>query len=171
MGTATAYVGSKVGGVLGPKLQKFFSWTQQVYANAVQQTTIKVGEQPYTYFVDAGVKLSKSWFGTAFGSAAQGAAKGGASVLGKYPDYINLAKELGAKRFSIPSNVWNKMSATEQWEANTKFLDRMIMRGDKIILSNPVSDINKVSGAFRKELDYMIRKGYRLNSSGTQLIR
>ncbi|MDI9312807.1 MAG: hypothetical protein QM535_21535 [Limnohabitans sp.] len=63
------------------------------------------------------------------------------------------------------------MSAAEQWGANTQFLDRMIMRGDKIILSNPVLDINKVSGAFRKELDYMIGKGYRLNSGGTQLIK
>lgn len=45
------------------------------------------------------------------------------------------------------------------------------MRGDKIILSNPVLDINKVSDAFRKELDYIIGKGYRLNSGGTQLIK
>ena len=97
--------------------------------------------------------------------------KGGVSVLGKYPDYINLAEELGATRFNIPAKIWNKMSLAEQWEANTKFLDRMIIRGDKIILSNPVLDINKISGAYRKELDYMIGKGYRLNSSGTQLIK
>ncbi|MEI6697263.1 MAG: hypothetical protein WCO13_14510 [Bacteroidota bacterium] len=63
------------------------------------------------------------------------------------------------------------MSAAEKLGANTKFLDRMIMRGDKIILSNPVLDINKVSGAFRQELDYMIGKGFRLNSKGTQLIK
>jgi hypothetical protein len=99
------------------------------------------------------------------------AAESGTTVLGKFPDYINLAGELGAKRFSIPTNIWNNMSAAEQWAANTKFLDRMIARGDKIILSNPVLDINKVTGAFRKELDYMIGKGYRLNSGGTQLIK
>jgi hypothetical protein len=63
------------------------------------------------------------------------------------------------------------MTAAEQWAANQKFLDRMIMRGDKIILSNPVLDINKVTGAFRKELDYLIGKGYRLNNTGTQLIK
>ncbi len=76
------------------------------------------------------------------------AAKTGTTVLGKYPDYINLAEQLGAKRFNVPTNIWNKMSAAEQWGANQKFLDRMIMRGDKVILSNPVLDINKVSGAF-----------------------
>ena len=119
-------------------------------------------------FFVANVNAAKSDF---FGEREVVAAEGGVSVLGKYPDYINLAGELGAKRFSIPSNIWNKMSAAEQWGANTKFLDRMIMRGDKIILSNPVLNINKVSGAFRKELDYMIGQGYRLNRGGTQLIK
>lgn len=78
----------------------------------------------------------------------------GITVLGKYPDYKNLASELGAKRFNIPIAIWNKMSLSEQWVANVKFLDRIIARGDKIILSNQVTDINRVNGAFRKELDY-----------------
>ncbi|MEO4004179.1 hypothetical protein [Flavobacterium sp. CAU 1735] len=105
-----------------------------------------------------------------FGETGQ-VAKTGTSVLGKYPDYINLASELGAKRFNVPASIWNKMTPVQQWAANQKFLDRMIMRGDKIILSNPVLDVNKVSGAFRLELDYLIGKGYRLNSTGTQLIK
>jgi RHS repeat-associated protein len=99
------------------------------------------------------------------------AAKMGTTVLGKYPDYINLAGELGAKRFNIPANIWNKMTPAEQWAANVKFLDRMIARGDKIVLSNRVTDINKVSGAFRKELDYLTGKGYRLSSDGMQMIK
>jgi hypothetical protein len=104
-------------------------------------------------------------------TAATNAATTGITVLGKYPDYLNLAEQLGARRFNVPTNIWNRMSAAEQWTANTKFLDRTILRGDKIILSNPVSDINKVSGAFRQELDYLIGKGYRLSSAGTQLIK
>ena len=103
--------------------------------------------------------------------AMEGAAKGGTTVLGKYPDYINLASELGAKRFNIPTNIWNKMTAAEQWGANVKFLDRMIARGDKIVLSNRVTDINKVTGAFRKELDYLMGKGYKLSSDGLQMIK
>ncbi len=97
---------------------------------------------------------------------AASAAKTGTTVLGKYPDYINLAGELGAKRFNIPISVWNKMTSSEQWAANVKFLDRMITRGDKIVLSNRVIDINKVTGAFRQELDYLISKGYKLSSDG-----
>jgi len=95
----------------------------------------------------------------------------GVTVLGKYPDYLNLASELGAKRFNIPTKIWNKMSETEQWSANTKFLDRMILRDDKIILSNPVLNINKVTGVFRKELDYLINKGYDLSKDGTQMLK
>ena len=98
------------------------------------------------------------------------AAEQGTTVLGKFPEYMNLASEYGARRFSVPTNIWNKMSEGAQWIANQKFLDRLIARGDKIILSNPVSNINKVTGAFRKELDYLIENGYRLNSNGTQLI-
>lgn len=99
------------------------------------------------------------------------ATEGGITVLGKYPDYINLAGDLGAKRFNIPTDVWNKMTAAEQWGANVKFLDRMMARGDKIVLSNRVSDINKVTGAFRKELDYLISKGYKISSDGLQMIK
>jgi hypothetical protein len=97
--------------------------------------------------------------------------KMGLSVLGKYPDYLNLASELGAKRFNIPTHIWEKMTSAEQWAANQKFLDRMISRGDKIILSNPVLDINNVTGAYRKELDYLIKNGYKFDSTGTQMTK
>jgi hypothetical protein len=99
------------------------------------------------------------------------AARSGKTVLGKHPDYINLADDIGAKRFNVPTDVWNKMSKAEQWTANKKFLDRMISRGDDIILSNPVNDINKVSGAFRQELDYLVEQGFRLSNDGTRMIR
>lgn len=93
------------------------------------------------------------------------------TVLGKFPDYINLTSKLNARRFNIPIEAWNKMSPAEQWAANVKFLDRTIARGDKIILSNPVKNINEVTGYLRKELDYLISKGYKLSSDGTQLIK
>ena len=99
------------------------------------------------------------------------AAKSGQTVLGKFPDYLKLADEIGAKRFNIPMDVWNKMTKAEQWAANQKFLDRMIARGDEIVLSNPVKDINNVSGAFRQELNYLIEKGFRLSEDGTRMIK
>ncbi len=98
-------------------------------------------------------------------------AQQGTTVLGKYPDYINLADDLGAKRFNVPTEVWNRMSKEEQWAANKKFLDRMIARGDDIVLSNPVFDIDDVTGALRRELDYLIEQGFRLGTDGTRMIR
>jgi hypothetical protein len=49
--------------------------------------------------------------------------------------------------------------------------DRMIRRGDDIILSNPVKNISDVTGAFRQELDYLIQQGFRLGSGGRRMIR
>jgi hypothetical protein len=112
--------------------------------------------------------------GLALGGAAKlvgPAAKSGTSVLGKFPDYMKLSGELGAKRFSIPTDIWNKMSKAEQWGANRKFLDRMISRGDDIILSNRVKNIDDVSGAFRQELDYLINKGFRISSDGLRVVK
>ncbi len=83
---------------------------------------------------------------------------------------MNLAEEIGAKRFNVPNEVWNEMTKAEQWTANQKFLDRMIKRGDDIILSNPVKNIDDVSGAFRQELDYLIDKGFRLSKDGSRMI-
>lgn len=84
---------------------------------------------------------------------------------------MKLANELGAKRFNIPIDFWNKMSKAEQWAANQKFLDHMIARGNDIILSNHVKNINDVSGAFRQELDYLVRNGFRLSSDGARMVR
>lgn len=63
------------------------------------------------------------------------------------------------------------MTKTEQWAANQKFLDRVIARGDDIVLSNPVKNIDDVTGAFRHELNYLIGKGFRLNSDGSRMIK
>ncbi len=98
-------------------------------------------------------------------------AKKGKTVLGKFPDYLKLADKLNARRFNIPEHIWAKMTDQQRWAANVKFLDRMIARGDDIILSNPVKDINIVTGAFRKELDYLIGKGFRISKDGTHMIK
>jgi RHS repeat-associated protein len=98
------------------------------------------------------------------------AAKKSTTVLGHYPEYVNLAETIGARRFQIPTNVWNKMTATEQWAANTKFLDRMIVRGDNIRLATPLSQVRPGS-FFHRELSYLFSKGYKVSSDGHWLIK
>ena len=62
------------------------------------------------------------------------------------------------------------MSASEQWSANQKFLDRTISRGDDIMLSTPINNIDNIKGYYRKEIDYLIDKGYNISKDGKRLI-
>ncbi len=105
------------------------------------------------------------------GGTGKAVTKAGTTVLGKFPKYLEVASELGANRFNIPGKIWKGMSAVEQWAANRKFLDRAIARGDQILLSDPISDLSKVTGSLRKEIDYLISKGYKLSEDGKELIK
>ncbi len=93
------------------------------------------------------------------------------SVLGKIGRYEQVAKKLGAKSFQIPPEIAERMGSEKVWEANVKFLDRMISRGDKIVLDAPIKSINDVSGGFRKELNYLVEKGFHLSKDGTMMIK
>jgi hypothetical protein len=93
------------------------------------------------------------------------------TVLGKYPDYIKLADEIQANRFNIPIKTWENMSTAERWAANQKFLDEAIARGDRIILSNRILDVNDATGTFRQELEYLLENGYKLSDDGLGLIK
>ncbi|MCG8557977.1 MAG: hypothetical protein MJD61_22230, partial [Proteobacteria bacterium] len=109
--------------------------------------------------------------GTVARPAATRGAGAGKTVLGKFPDYVNLADDLAARRFSIPTKIWSKMTPAEQWAANQKFLDRMISRGDEIVLSNPVKNVSEATGWFGRELNYLVEQGFRLSADGTRMIR
>lgn len=105
-----------------------------------------------------------------FSTVAKEIAAEGKTVLGHYPEYKQLAENLGARRFSIPEAVWNKMSEAERWTANQKFLDRMTSRGDQIILSTPLDKVRPGS-YFARELEYLGSKGYVPSADGTRLIK
>jgi hypothetical protein len=105
------------------------------------------------------------------GQPIAGLLRAGRTVLGKVGKYEELADKLGANRFSVPRKVWEKMSDAERWAANQKFLDEVIKTGDEIILSDPVTDVTKVTGYFRRELDYLISQGFRLSADGTRIMR
>jgi RHS repeat-associated protein len=103
--------------------------------------------------------------------AAEGAEQTGKIVLGKVDVYEKVGSELGAKVFKIPTHIWDTLTRAEKWAANQKFLDRAIRNGDEIILAEPVQDISKIDGMYRRELDYLIEKGFRLSADGTRMVR
>ncbi len=102
-------------------------------------------------------------------SAAKGAAEA-KTVLGHFPEYKRLGDSLNARTFNIPEAAWNKMSETQRLAANHKFLDRMISRGDEIILATPLDKVRPGS-YFARELEYMGSKGYVPSADGTRLIK
>jgi len=93
----------------------------------------------------------------------------GKTVLGRFPEYVELSDKLGARRFDIPKGVWDKMSDAEKWTANKKFLDRTISRGDAIHLASTV-DKATPGTFFRKELEYLMENGYKINADGKTLV-
>ena len=104
------------------------------------------------------------------GGPARGlATKGGASVLGHFPAYVAKAESLGARYFNVPSKVWNKMSPSQQWAANVKFLDRAIARGDTFYLATPAANA-RAGSWYARELKYLNSRGYTINSEGTQML-
>jgi RHS repeat-associated protein len=90
-------------------------------------------------------------------------------TLGHYPDYVDLARTTGARNFSVPDDVWNRMTPAEQWAANQKFLDRGIANGDTFLLATPIDDMRTVSW-YADELNYLMSKGYTFNAAGTAMI-
>ncbi|GAA4314351.1 RHS repeat-associated core domain-containing protein [Compostibacter hankyongensis] len=119
-------------------------------------TTTIIGER---LFAELGVLIK-----------ARFAVKGGTTVLGHYPEYINLASKINAKRFNIPTKVWEGMTDVQRWAANQKFLDRMILRGDNIRLATPLNRV-KPGSYYQKELNYLFEKGYKVSSDGLWLVK
>ncbi|RYC66959.1 RHS repeat-associated core domain-containing protein [Spirosoma sordidisoli] len=108
--------------------------------------------------------------GRVLGEGVENSLKKETTVLGHHPEYLDLADELGANRFSIPKNIWDNMTPDEQWLANQKFLDRMIRRGDDVRLATPLDQV-RPGTYYHRELEYLFRNGYRIGSDGRTLIK
>jgi hypothetical protein len=92
------------------------------------------------------------------------------TVIGSFPQYLELAEILDANRFSIPADIWETMTEAEQWAANKAFLDEVIASGRNFVLSTPI-DLAGPGSYFEQELEYLYANGYRVVSEGTKMIR
>jgi len=99
--------------------------------------------------------------------------QGGVTVLGKYPTYIDLAKNNGWNALNVPQYVWkttDKLPGGFWAWINRPFLDAALMRADKLILSNPAS---VGGGGFLQELEYLSSKGFNpanVGAAGEELV-
>jgi hypothetical protein len=90
------------------------------------------------------------------------------TVLGRYPDYINIADDVGGKVFSIDVNLWNSLSEAERWALNQQFLDQCVAKGDYFYLASGWA--NAGTGYYWMELNYLFSLGYTLSPNGLWLI-
>lgn len=61
------------------------------------------------------------------------------------------------------------MGPGEQWAANAKFLDRMIARGDNVVLATQAGAA-RAGSFFARELEYLATKGYQVADDGWRMI-
>jgi RHS repeat-associated protein len=87
--------------------------------------------------------------------------KGGAVMLGHFPEYLEAGAKANARVFNIPGAIWNKMSDAARWTANQKFLDRAIARGASLLLATDPAKI-KAGSYLAKEVTYLLGKGFKL---------
>jgi hypothetical protein len=93
----------------------------------------------------------------------------GTSVLGHFPEYLTRAEQLGASRFNVSAEIWLRMSPTERWAANKRFLDGLISRGDQVVLTTPVGRVT-VGSTLEREIQYLLARGYQVVDDGWRMI-
>lgn len=92
------------------------------------------------------------------------------TVLGHYPEYVELAEQLDAGSMQIPMDQWNAMTEDEQWNTTTTFFDYMMKNDHNFRLATPVEKARPGSYYIR-ELNYLFGKGYRLSPDGLWLVK
>jgi hypothetical protein len=97
-------------------------------------------------------------------TAAQGIGRAAAwrassVVLGRYPTYVNLAEEVGARALNLPGPIAKGLSAAGLWwTTNQAFLDQAMSNGARFFLASGAEQIG--TGYYQLELQYLQMNGY-----------
>jgi RHS repeat-associated protein len=148
------------------------NWHAGNYGTAVGWSVTMIAQQTLAVAtLGTSTRLQQSLQAARVAMRGQQVANEVAAVIGKMPNYLKVADQMGAKRFYIPRHIWENMTESQRWIANQKFLDRAIARGGDFVLDKPIKDISGVSGQFRNELDYLSQRGYQLSRDGSRMVR
>ena len=99
--------------------------------------------------------------------AVEDIGEAGTYVIGKYPDYVNLAQQIEAQGFeanifNLPADEYKALQASGGADAaNQAFLDSAIKSGTIISSSYPSEAV--AGDSFGKELEYLTRQGIDIN--------
>jgi hypothetical protein len=92
-------------------------------------------------------------------------------VLGSFPEYLEEANRLGANAMTLSARSWQFFGNNgEQWTTFRSFLDASRHAHNDIRLATNPAAISSGSIA-AQELAHLISHGFRLDSTGTSLLR
>ena len=92
------------------------------------------------------------------------------TVLGRYPEYIQMAQNLKSRLFNYPTSTWNQLTLGQQYRLNMEFLRVAANRGQEILLSANAYAA-PANFAFASEIRYLLSRGYRIVDEGWRMIR
>jgi hypothetical protein len=96
------------------------------------------------------VSVTARLYGTQLATATGSAV----AVLGRYPEYIDDARAMGANVFSMSMRTYNFFDwFGETWTANQAFIDRVIATRQQIYLASP--PLGQEGSIFQEELFYL----------------
>ncbi len=155
-GLKSGAIGLASGAIIGGTVQgisnvyhgrNFWTGKPSVSAASVANSASSTANQPADMTLDE--------FASQYGSNKK--------VIGHYPEYVEMSKELNVKPFSVPDKYWNRMTPTEQWAANQKFLERAIKKGADFILATPPDKV-RLGSFLEKEINFLLHNGYIFDS-------
>jgi filamentous hemagglutinin len=96
------------------------------------------------------------------GKFAAKSADEGSTVIGHFPEYLDRARELGARAYQARGD-W-------KWHNNRQFLYRAAKRGDEIVLDRHISQVGR-DRVLEREIRYLTKwRGYQISDDGMRLV-
>jgi hypothetical protein len=92
------------------------------------------------------------------------------TVLGHYPEYVDLTEQLGVESMQIPMEKWERMNPGRQWRTTVRYLNRQIRNDHHFRLATPIEQARPGS-YYVRELQYLSGKGYQLSPDSLWLVR
>jgi RHS repeat-associated protein len=137
-----------------PEARNWFVGSNRVVTRATEATAVVYGGVAGALAIDPAVGFVASRIGL-YQATATGT---GVAVLGRYRQYLEDAKDMGANVFSLPPKVYNFFDYFgHAWTANRAFLDRVVSTGQRVYLSSP--PLGQWNSTFGAELDYLTKLG------------
>ena len=93
-----------------------------------------------------------------------------ATVLGRYPVYLEYASRVNANVFNIAKSTWDTMSNVARWAANQAFLYKAVQAGQKFTLTANAYKA-KPGTYFYKEIQFLLNHGYKIVEYGWAMVK